>query len=375
MNLNYNGWERDYFDHQAEYKKMFDDCMSLGEQDVDVSFLDNKIAQIANRRYAVSVANATDGLLFALQAYGVGPGDEVLVPSFGWISSASAVNMAGAEPVFCDIDIDSYQITLDSMKKMAGPRTKAVIYPCLFGAMWPEIFDAVNWCKEQDIIFIEDSAQALGTELNGVKAGSIGDVSVYSFNDNKVIAGINGGGAVMTNSKLTYKHVEKLAYHGRSRTNSDVKYLGRNSKMYLFNAKVIEFRLASMDKWQKRRQEIARRYFDNIIDGNDFLVSGPHKQEHKKLPDGLNHNYHKFTVRFTSNHLRDFVRRHTGANIHYDRPLPSMEYYRKNKKDSTSVAEEVSGTIMTLPCHAWLLDDEVENICDLFDHALWRSYI
>jgi UDP-2-acetamido-2-deoxy-ribo-hexuluronate aminotransferase len=370
MSFEYNGWERDYLNNQKQYDELFRNSIMAGEQDVSINFLEEQVSHIAKRRYAASVANATDGLQFALEAHGIKAGDEVLVSNFSWISSATPVLAIGAIPVFCEIDSDTYQITLDSIKRMSTNNTVAIIYPCLFGAIFPEIFDVVEWCKENNIIFIEDSSQLIGTQLNGVPAGSIGDISVYSFNDNKVIAGINGGGMVMTNDKNIRDHVAKLAYHGRGSSwkDRDVKYLGRNSKMYLFNAKVIELRLNKIKEYQSRRQSIAKIY-------DEFFAN--HKQVYvQSFPHNLNHNYHKYVIRFENKKIRDSVKEKTGANVHYDPAISQNTYFKnKYKTDKTSVSEHCAGTIMSLPIHAWMTNEEVEEICETIDHSLWESYI
>ena len=370
--MNYNGWNRDYLMYKSTYDEIFQECILSGEQDVSTEFLDNEVAEISKRKYAVTCASATDGLQFALQAFNIGPGDEVLVSDFSWISSASAVNMVGATPVFCDINENTHQITLDSVKRMATKNTVAIIYPTLFGAMFPEIFAVERWCKNNDIIFIEDSAQSLGVDLNGTVAGSIGDISVYSFNDNKVIAGINGGGAVMMNNKSVYEYVKRLAYHGRGTTyaDRDITDLGRNSKMNLFNAKIISYRLHRREIFQKHRQELAKMYDEILVEGNDFLRP-------QELPIGLNHNYHKYVIKFNSKEIRNVVKKHCGTNIHYPDPISANTYYSgKYKTDNgNKAAIRVADTIMTLPCHAWMTSLDVEEICDNIDHGIFKSYI
>ena len=364
--MNYNGWERDYLENKQAYDKLFEEACLAGEQDVSTSFLEEEIAAIANKKYAVTCASATDGLIFALQAYNIGPRDDVLVSDFSWISSASCVSAVGANPIFVDIDRNTFEPCLHSIKTMVTENTCAIVYPTLFGRMSPNIHEVVKWCKDNNIIFIEDSAQSLGVELNGVKAGSIGDISVYSFNDNKVIAGFNGGGAVMTNQKDIQKVVTRLAYHGRGTSSSDrnVTMLGRNSKMYLMNAKVISMRLKSMAKWQKRRNEIAEQYNQFFKTKKEITIP-----EHY---ENLNHNYHKYVILFDQPKHRDAV----GGNIHYRDPISHNSFYAKTlSKHTTHNAKEISDKIMSLPCHAWMTNDEVEEICDKIDHALWSSYI
>ena len=183
------GWDRDFKENKIHYMHLFEKSMQK-EQEANVEFLENKLKLYTGRKYVVACSNGTDALHFALRSLGIRKGDEVLVPQFSWISSASCVSMVGATPVFCEIDILSYHMTLDSIKRMYSDKVRAIVYPHLFGNM-SETKEILEFCKEKNIAFIEDAAQSLGASLNGVKAGSIGDISTLSFNANKVVAGLS----------------------------------------------------------------------------------------------------------------------------------------------------------------------------------------
>ena len=190
------GWDRDFKENKIHYMNLFEKSMQK-EQEANVEFLEEKLKLHTGRKYVVACSNGTDALHFALRSLGIRKGDEVLVPQFSWISSASCVSMVGATPVFCEIDILSYHISLDSIKRMYSDKVRAIVYPHLFGNM-SDTKEILEFCKEKNIAFIEDAAQSLGASLNGVKAGSIGDISTLSFNANKVVAGIAGGGAILS---------------------------------------------------------------------------------------------------------------------------------------------------------------------------------
>mgnify|MGYP000400760896 CR=1 FL=1 len=181
------GWIREYLANKEEYLKIFDGAMQQ-EQEQNVEFLENSITKITGRKYAVACSNGTDALHFALISLGIKPGDEVLTTQFSWISTASCISMVGATPVFCEINILNYHMDLDSIKRMYSSKVKAIVYPHLFGNM-SDTKEIIDFCKEKNIAFIEDAAQSLGFSLNGVQAGSIGDISTLSFNANKVVAG------------------------------------------------------------------------------------------------------------------------------------------------------------------------------------------
>lgn len=347
--VSYDGWEREYQLNSGEYHTIFTEVMSKQCTD-SVANLQTELAAFVGRRYAVMCNSATDALTIALAANNIGPGDEVLVTNFSFVASASCISLAGARPVFCDIDIDSYHISLASIKKMVSVNTKALIYTHLFGNM-VDTTEIEQWCDQHDILFIEDAAQSLGSSLHSVRAGSIGNCSAISFNSNKVIAGINGGGALVMDDERLASRVKSMTNHGLN--NSTFDMLGRNSRMYQLNAEVIRYRLKQCNQWQKRRQQIAAIYDDQL---SSVIV--------QKIADGLNHNYHKYVIRFDSKQTRDFVKRALKASVHYDNPISMQPMYETidHRSDLCIHSLIASDTVMSLPIHPWMTDDEVLGV-------------
>ena len=343
----YDAWDREYQENKQEYLELFDQFMSQMNYENNEEFESNFALQYG-RKYCVSVGSATDALHFTLLAHGIGADDEVLVTDFSWISSSACVSMVGAIPVFCDIDLDSYHMSLDSIKRMYSDKVKAIVYPHLFGNI-TDTKDIESFCKEKGILFIEDAAQALGASLNGVRAGTIGDTSVFSFNSNKVISGINGGGVVLTDDETIAKRVKMIRRHGKDK---DFGMLGYNSRMYVLNAKIIELRLKSARKNQARRQDIARQYNSAFADLPVAIQT---------MTNGLNHNYHKYVVRFKDKDTRKRVKNALNASIHYETPLSANSMYEhiKCRRDACVQSKTASNTVLSLPIHAWLTQDEV----------------
>ena len=338
-----NGYKKEYLFNKQEYLKLFDSVMQE-EQEQNVEFLEKSIKEITGRKYAVACSNGTDALHFALISLNLKPDDEVLTTNFSWISTASCISMVGATPVFCDINILNYHMSLDSIKRMYSDKTKAIVYPHLFGNM-SDTKDIIDFCKEKNITFIEDAAQSLGSSLNGVQAGSIGDISTLSFNANKVVAGIAGGGAILTDDKDKAELFKKLRRHG----NNEV--LGYNSKMLLLNAKFIDYRLQRMKEWQFKRQAIAKRYDEQL------------KEYVTIQQTNADHNYHKYVIRLQNKEVRDRLKKKLGAKVHYDKPLSENKMYEniKHKKDSTFISKIVCDSILTLPIHAYMSQQEIDN--------------
>ena len=340
------GWDREYLANKEAYLKIFDSAMQQ-EQEQNVEFLEKSLAKITGRKYAVACNSGTDALHFALISLGIDSRYDVLTTQFSWIATASCISMVGARPIFCEIDINNYHMSLDSIKKMWTPRVKAIVYPHLFGNM-SETKEILDFCKEKEIAFIEDAAQSLGASLNDVKAGSIGDVSCLSFNANKVVAGIAGGGAVLTDDENKAELFRKLRRHG----NNEV--LGRNSKMLMLNACFINFRLKKMNEWISKRQEIAKQYDEQL---KDYVTIQP-------TTNGLNHNYHKYVVRFQNKRIRDKIRDELGAKVHYDKPLSESPMYQniKHRKDKQYISKIVCDTILTLPIHPYMKQKEIDEV-------------
>jgi dTDP-4-amino-4,6-dideoxygalactose transaminase len=351
--ITYDAWDREYQENKQAYLDIFDRFMSQMNYEDNEEF-ERSFAERMGRKYCVSVASATDALHFTLLAYKIGPGDEVLVTDFSWISSSACVSMVGAKPVFCDIDLNNYHISLNSIKRMYSDQVKAIVYPHLFGNM-TDTTEIQEFCKEKNILFIEDAAQSLGSSLKGVRAGTIGDTSVFSFNSNKVISGVNGGGVILTDDDKIAQRAKIIRRHGKDK---DFSMLGYNSRMYVLNAEIINLRLQNAERNQERRQQIARQY-------NEAFADLPVVTQHST--NGLNHNYHKYVIRFTDKDTRKRVKTALNASIHYETPLSTNSMYNhlECRRDICTQSNIASDTVLSLPIHAWLYEDEISTVINI----------
>jgi len=345
------GWDRDYLENKEEYLELFDSAMQK-EQERNIEFLEKNLKAITGRKFAVACGSGTDALMFALISLNLKSTDEVLVTNFSWISSASCVSLAGATPVFCDVDLDTYHMYWESVEAMISEDTKAIVYPHLFGSM-SDTRIIRDMCQEKGIAFIEDAAQALGSSLHGERAGSIGDISTLSFNANKQVAGIAGGGAVLTDNKDQAVLFRKLRKHGEH------EVLGYNSKMLGMNADFINFRLQKMQEYDAKRQAIAEKYDEELRNVNDIIIQTPE--------EGLQHTYHKYVVRFKTKEIRDAIKeRIPGSGIHYPKPISEHPMYQNisHRKDDYRNSKHICDTILTLPMHPYLTDKEIKDVAD-----------
>ncbi len=202
----------------------------------------------------MGVANGTDALTIALRALGVGPGDEVVMPSFTFYATAEAAIVAGATPVFCDIDLDTFCVTVETVRAVLTPRTKAIVPVHLFGNVAP-----VPALRELGLPVLEDAAQAAGADLDGVKAGALGDAATFSFFPSKNLPCLGDGGAITTNSDEVAELARVLRFHG-SRDKSTFTEVGYNSRLDALQAAALRVLLPELDGWNRRRREAAAAY-------------------------------------------------------------------------------------------------------------------
>lgn len=221
----------------------------------DVQAFEREFADYLGVEHVVGVANGTDALTIALRAAGVGSGDEVVVPSLSFYASAEAIPPAGATPVFCDVDADSRNVTVETVRAALTPRTKAIVAVDLFGNPAP----AARLREEFGLPVIEDAAQAAGASVEGRRAGSLGTVATFSFFPSKNLGCFGDGGAIATDDEEIAERARMLRFHG-SRDKSTFEHVGYNSRLDTIQAAVLRVLLPHLDAWTEGRQAGARFY-------------------------------------------------------------------------------------------------------------------
>jgi len=248
----------------------------------EVEAFESEFAAYLGVEHCVAVANGTDALTIALRALGVGPGDEVVMPSFTFYATAEAAIVAGATPVFCDIDPDTFCVTADTVKAVLTPRTKAIVPVHLFGNVAP-----VPELRELGVPVVEDAAQAAGTSLDGVKAGALADAATFSFFPAKNLPCLGDGGAIVTGDERVAELARLLRFHG-SQDKQTFTEVGYNSRLDEMQAAVLRVLLPELDGWNERRRRAAEAYERLGL------------AEHARLPasiEGARHVYHLYVVR------------------------------------------------------------------------------
>jgi dTDP-3-amino-3,4,6-trideoxy-alpha-D-glucose transaminase len=220
----------------------------------EVSAFEHEFASYCGVEHAVGVANGTDAITIALRAMGVGPGDEVVVPSFTFYASVEAIPPTGATPVFCDIDPSTYCMTADTVRAAMTPRTKVVIAVHLFGNVAP-----VAEIEALGVPVLEDAAQAAGSASPGGRAGGLGAAATFSFYPSKNLGAFGDGGMIVTPDGQIAEQARILRFHG-SRDKVDYEQLGYNSRLDELQAAILRVQLPHLDEWARGRRAGASHY-------------------------------------------------------------------------------------------------------------------
>jgi dTDP-4-amino-4,6-dideoxygalactose transaminase len=220
----------------------------------EVQAFEQEFAAYLGARHAIGVANGTEALTIALRALGVGPGDEVVVPSFTFYASAEAIPPTGARPVFCDVDPDTMCLSVDAVRSALTPRTKAVIAVHLFGNVAP-----VREIQALGVPVVEDAAQAAGSVGAHGRPGALARIGTFSFFPSKNLGCFGDGGAVTTNDDKLAERVRMLRFHG-SRDKVVYDAVGYNSRLDEIQAAVLRVMLPHLDEWSERRRKVDAAY-------------------------------------------------------------------------------------------------------------------
>jgi dTDP-4-amino-4,6-dideoxygalactose transaminase len=248
----------------------------------EVEAFESEFARYLGVGHVVGVGNGTDALTIALRAAGVGPGDEVIVPSFTFYASAEAIPATGATPVFCDVDPDTANVSPHTVEAARTSRTKAAIAVDLFGNPAP----AAEIREQTGLVVVEDAAQAAGASANGRRAGSLGTVATFSFFPSKNLPCFGDGGAIATDDEAIAERARTLRFHG-SRDKSTFEQVGYNSRLDELQAAVLRVMLPHLDEWTQGRRAVAAVYEEML--GN--LVALP------AVAEGAEPAWHLYVVR------------------------------------------------------------------------------
>ena len=323
------GWDREYLANKEEYLKLFDKTMQK-EQEQNVEFLEDSLKKITGRKYAIACSNGTDALHFALISLGIKRFDEVLTTQFSWISTASVISMAGATPVFCDIDPETRNTSAEYIEPLINSRTEAIMVVHI-GGQPCNMTEIVELSKKHNLLLIEDSAETLGAKWKKNYTGSFG-MGCFSFFPTKNITTTEGGMLTINNRKQ-YLEVKKIIAHGIDHDKKPVFWHreavlpGHNFRLPNHLAALGISQLKKLNKFNAKRRLIAKRY-DNFLKKFEDVFAI------QKVSKNLTHSYQMYTCllkpKLRNNFLFFMKKNGIEVSAHFVPPLHKQNYLKKS---------------------------------------------
>ena len=322
----------------------------------NVKQFENEIADYLDVNYAASVANGTDALLLSLEALEIGAGDEVITTPFTFFATAEVIAKAGAKPVFVDIEPDTYNMDVNKIEAAITENTKAIMVVHLFGIA-ADMDSIMNIASKYHLKVIEDACQAIGTEYNGKRVGSIGDIGCFSFFPSKNLGAFGDGGLTITNDQDIYERICQLRNHG-SKERYVHTYIGANSRLDEIQAAILIERLKHLDMFIFRRMLVANTYSREL----------QHLRKKPPLYTDRSHTYHQYCIEVDKrDELAAFLnQKGISTGIYYPIPLhlqKAFQYLQYNQGDFP-VTEKTSKHILAIPINPTMTVSEQEYIIE-----------
>jgi UDP-2-acetamido-2-deoxy-ribo-hexuluronate aminotransferase len=337
-------------------------------QGPDVKLFESNLSKYVGGSHVITCGNGTDGLQLALMSFGLRPGDEVIIPAFTYVATAEVIALLGLTAVLVDVDKRTFNIDINNVEERITSRTRAIIPVHLFGQC-ADMNRLMELASRRGIFLIEDSAQALGAKytFKGCAtrhAGTIGKIGVTSFFPTKSLGAYGDGGAIFTGSPELAESIRMIANHGQ-RAKYFHEVIGVNSRLDTLQAAILDIKLKYIDDFTNRRMRVADFYdkFLGVIDRVEIPFRDPNST----------HIFHQYTIKTGE---RDALRSHLKARgipsmIYYPLPLHMQKAYQSLGKGPGTfpVSEELAKTVISLPIHTEMTEDQLSYICSVVqDH-------
>jgi dTDP-4-amino-4,6-dideoxygalactose transaminase len=323
----------------------------------EVAALEQEVAAYCGTGYGIGCASGTDALLLALQALEIGPGDEVILPTFTFFATAGAVCRTGARPVFVDIDAETYNLDPLQVENKITDRTRAVLAVHLFGQC-ADMEPLWHIAERYNLTIIEDAAQAFGAEYQGKRAGTLGALGCFSFYPSKILGAYGDAGMVVTTDPEWARRVAALRVHGME-IRYHHQYMGWNARLDAVQAALLRVKLAHVERWIEARQAAAARYA--------ALIDEFHLDQFLQRPvirPARRHVFNQYMVRVASGQRDALVRylkgQQIGCEIYYPVPLHRQEClaYLGGRDGDFPTSEEACRCVLALPMYPELTAEQ-----------------
>ena len=339
-----------------------------------LSKFENSFKKFTNTRFALGVSNATHGLHIILKSLNIKPGDEVLVPTFTFASSADVVTYCGAKPILVDVNPDTFNLSVEQIEKKITKKTKAIIV-VHYGGQSCEMDKINSISKKHNLKIIEDCAHALGSTFKEKKCGSFGNAGCFSFYPTKIIT-TGEGGMISTNERILYEKIKLLRTHGMTATphdrekvaewEYDIKEMGYNYRLDEIRSSLGLSQFNRVNKINKMRINVARKYDKGISKIEGLTI--PSKSNNS------NHIYHLYTIKVSKKYpmsrnelFKHLHKKGIGTSVQYT-PLHLLSYFKKkfNTKDFPN-ANKIKDEILCLPIFPTMSDREINYVINALD--------
>ncbi len=326
-----------------------------------VEAFEREFAAYCSAKHCVGVGNGTDALFIALKGFGIGPGDEVIVPANSFIATSEAVSMTGATVVFVDCDPETYTMDPRRIPRHLTPKTKAIIPVHLYGRP-AEMPSLCRLSQKYNLTVIQDCAQAHGATIDNKPLSCFGDALCFSFYPGKNLGAYGDAGAIVTNDDASAERMRMFANHGRL-SKYDHQIEGMNSRMDGIQGAILRAKLKHLDAWIEKRRAHAEEYHRLLSEIDRVAV--PLKSDHNR------HVYHLYVIRTQERDgLQRFLKdQGIATGIHYPVILPNLTAYRKLGYTNTDypVADRYQDQILSLPMYPELTRDMIEAVVHAID--------
>lgn len=358
MNIPILSLNKQYQSLKEEMDKAVIEVLGSGSYIVgpNVKKFEKDVAQHLGCNRAVGVANGTDALHLALRALDIGPGDEVITVSMTFVATTEAIGIVGANPVFADIDPNTYNIDVNDIEHRITSKTKAILPVHLYGQ--PCDMDKImEIAKKHKLYVVEDCAQSFGSSYKGKMTGTFGDFGCFSFFPTKNLGCYGDGGMVTTSDDKLADRIVALRGHG-GRTKYYHEELGLNSRLDEVQAAVLNIKLPHITGWNKRRKEIAYRY-NELLKGVEGIVT-------PKEIDNVNAVYHQYTIRVPNRDKMQKELKEVGVTtmIYYPVPLHRQQVHKHLNlpHNLLPVTEKAVEEVISLPMFPELTNEEQDYV-------------
>lgn len=323
-----------------------------------VEAFEEAFAAAVGTKHCVSCSDGTTAIYIAIRALGVSPGDEIIVPAMSWISTSETVTQAGAKVVFCDLDPETHVMDPEKLRGCITSRTVGIIPVHLYGQPAP-MGPIIEIAKLKNLWVIEDCAQAHLAEYNGLTVGTFGDAATFSFYPGKNLGAMGDAGAIVTNGTGLANHMAMFARHG-GLTKGEHTIEGINSRLDGLQAAILNAKLPHLRNWTRRRQAIAARYEEKILE-NDGL-------QRPRPATSTTHVWHLYVV---LTDRRDDLIRHLGQNnirtsVNYRKALPFLPCYSDlgHVPNDFPIAYRLQEQCLALPLYPEMSELQVDYVAD-----------